>query len=260
MKRGVFLALVVIAAVAVAVAIFTQRRPDVPTPAIEGVEGSERPSIGDLPPVIRQWVENSRPIFAGQSKDHDDTTYLLATRGERTTAADTIRIVDIRRDEDRTVVILRLDDPAGPAGQAVTYPYDLVSLPRVGTPIEFRGENDEPGYIPGVIGTDVVEPIVAQNRFIKIFEPASGAGISGGSLPIRGLANAFEGTVNFRLQRDGAVLDEGFATGAMGDWGYFESAIPLGMIGPGPAELVVFTYSAKDGSIVDPFSIEVELL
>ena len=58
-----------------------------------------------------------------------------------------------------------------------------------------------------------------------VFEPVPNSK-TGKSVSFRGVANTFEGTVNYRLETmNDEKLLEGFTTGAMADWGYFEETI-----------------------------------
>lgn len=215
----------------------------------------------DIPEEIRGWADNSRHIFAGQSRDYGDLTYLLVTLGEKPSGGYEVRITSLGIKDGKFLVRCRFKEPSPgePVTQAITYPYDLVAVPRLTAPVEFVAEGREL-YIPGVRGANTVEPIVAQSRGIKVFSPAPGEQVKG-EFKLRGIANVFEGTVNFRLKRDGKTTYEGFATGAMGDWGYFEATVPVRPDpGRGPrsaaaTSLEVFTYSAKDGSVQDLIEI-----
>jgi len=209
------------------------------------------------PQEIQDWVENSLRLFAGQTRDHGDRTYLLLTLGEKPTGGYEAKISSLSVSGSELVALCRFKEPSPgePVSQAKTYPFDLVAVPRLEVPVEFRAEGGTPWHIMRVLDSDV-EPIVAESTWIKVFEPHPSQVVEG-SLNLRGLCSVFEGTVNFRLVRDSTTLHEGFAQGAMGDWGYFEAQIPLDTVESGPAVLEVFTYSAKDGSVQDLISIDV---
>lgn len=209
-----------------------------------------------IPEELRDWLENSKRIFAGQTRNHGDRTYLLATWGQKPTAGYVVKIVSLGIQNNEVIVTCRFTEPVpGHAvAEVITYPYDLVEVPRLTVPARFVAEGGKPSCIPGVVGTDVVEPIVSETQWIKLFSPSPGQEIRD-TLEVRGIANVFEGTVNFRLRRDNATLREGFATGAMGDWGYFTASVPLNHVEPGPVQLEVFTYSAEDGSIENHMTI-----
>lgn len=81
-------------------------------------------------------------------------------------------------------------------------------------------------------------------------------------LTVTGIANTYEGATSFRLlDASGATLGEARGTGgAMGQWAPFEAQVrfPIPMSSTGT--LIAFTYSPKDGSMVDEVSIPVRLL
>jgi hypothetical protein len=88
---------------------------------------------------------------------------------------------------------------------------------------------------------DLLPPVIVES-------PTPGATVAPG-FAFKGLANVFEGTVNFQLlDAGGAVITEGFATGAMGMWGPFDVKVTFASRPAGLLTFVVFTISAKDGT------------
>lgn len=230
-------------------------------------EGDKEPKLQteidlqDVPDEIRRWVDDSKRIFLGQSLDRDDLTYLLITWGEKPTGGYAVEVVGLAAENDEIYVACRSTEPSlkDSASQALTYPYDLVVVPRLRSPVRFMAEQGGPEYIPGLIGIKAVLPIVAESEWIKVFSPHPNQEVKD-NFQLKGICNVFEGTVNFRLRRDEATLHEGFATGAMGDWGYFEATIPLDNYEAGPVQLEVFTYSPKDGSVRDLIQIPLTII
>jgi hypothetical protein len=247
--------LLVVFMVAAILAGCSMQRAQPQEPDLEG--GPHTVVLQAAPQEIQEWVANSLRLFAGQARDHGDRTYLLLTLGEKPTGGYEARISSLSVSGGDLVALCRFKEPSPgeTVSQAKTYPFDLVTVPRLEVPVEFRAEGDTPPHIMRVLGSDV-EPIVAESTWIKVFEPRPGQVVAG-SFSLRGLCSAFEGTVNYRLMRNSSILHEGFATGAMGDWGYFEAVVPLDTAENGPAVLEVFTYSAKDGSVQDLISIDV---
>jgi len=77
--------------------------------------------------------------------------------------------------------------------------------------------------------------------------PTPGATVASG-FTFKGLANVFEGTVNFELlDPGGAVIAQGFATGMMGAWGQFQTPVTFASRPAGPLTFVVYTVSPEDG-------------
>lgn len=236
------------------------KRPNEDPDRRPGPNGQQSAVPENLPQEIQDWVQNSRRIFAGQARDHGDRTYLLVTWGEKPTGGYETRIASLDVEGGELVAICHFKEPSKGEGvtQERTYPYDLVSVPRIRVPVSFRTEGNGPQYIMRVIGTEM-EPIVRETEWIKVFEPHPGQEVRD-TLRLRGICSVFEGTVNFKLKRDGTDLHEGFAMGAMGDWGYFETSVPLHSFEAGPVNLEVFTYSPKDGSIRDLITIPLTIV
>ena len=77
--------------------------------------------------------------------------------------------------------------------------------------------------------------------------PTPGATVAPG-FAFKGLANVFEGNVEFELlDAVGAVIAKGFATGMMGAWGQFQTSVMFASRPAGSLTFVVFTTSPKDG-------------
>jgi hypothetical protein len=78
--------------------------------------------------------------------------------------------------------------------------------------------------------------------------PTPGATVAPGFV-FKGLANVFEGNVNFELlDPANAVIARGFATGMMGAWGQFQTVVPFATRPAGLLTFVVYTVSPKDGA------------
>jgi hypothetical protein len=78
--------------------------------------------------------------------------------------------------------------------------------------------------------------------------PTPGATVAPG-FAFKGLANVFEGTVNFELlDAAGAVEARGFATGMMGAWGQVQTPVSFAARPAGALTFVAYTVSPKDGS------------
>ncbi len=80
---------------------------------------------------------------------------------------------------------------------------------------------------------------------------------------VSGLANAFEATVNLRLEDvAGNAIDETFTTATCGTgcFGEFSADLMFAVEQPTSARIVALEYSAKDGSPVNVFSVPVVLL
>lgn len=227
-----------------------------------------RPAPDSLPEPVRQWVENSLPLDAGQWRTEGDKTYVLVTWGERPAGEYKVEIIDVTRSSDDPnvfLVTIRYTEPsAGTGTGGPTRPYDLVVIDASHAGIKWSVEGKPDAYVMGVYGD--VQPIVAGSRWIKLFTPAPGSSVAS-PFTLSGLASVYEGTVNYRLTVGDEVLTEGYATAMMGDWGSFSVDVayelPEGAVDPTTGAvagtLEVFWYSPEDGSEVDKIVVPLTL-
>lgn len=206
-----------------------------------------------LPAEIEAWIEDSKTMFLAQSRKVDNTLYLLVTYGEKPTGGFTVEIgeVVVAADKISVPVVFRRPAPGEMVTQALTYPYDLETMEALDLPVEFVPSGAEEYLLPALVGIDELLPIVADSTGIKLFAPAPKSVVSR-NFVLEGVANVFEGNVQYKLQdRNGRLLDSGFTTGAMGHWGYFRAELSVpGDVAAGERLLLdVFTESAKDGSL-----------
>jgi len=212
----------------------------------------------DLPPAIHSWLTESLTLFIGQSYSYKGMLYILVTYGEKPTGGYSVEITEVTTGADRVKVNARFREPGKDelVTEAFTYPFDLAVIEDPGLPVEFSAEGAET-YLPTLYGLDYLRPVAAGSNWIKVFTPAQGDKVSA-AFSVEGIANVFEGTVNYKLTRSGETLVEGFTTGMMGDWGYFSFDLNLTeQIESGERVLLeLFTLSPKDGSIKDLVEIE----
>ncbi|HHY14157.1 MAG TPA: protease complex subunit PrcB family protein [Thermoanaerobacterales bacterium] len=209
-----------------------------------------------LPNEIVEWIEYSKEIFIAQTYEYEDDLYVFVSYGEKPTGGYTVEITDIDEKSDALEVVVNFTqpNPDDNVTHAITYPYDMKVVEPTDKEIIFIAEGSE-SYVPTLLYIDKLEPIVAGKKGIMVFEPAPESE-TGKSINFRGIANTFEGTVNYRIETlVGDELLEGYTTGAMMDWGYFEENIEIPNDAPSELSLIIFTYSAKDGSVEDEFEI-----
>lgn len=205
-----------------------------------------------LPEAIEAWIEDSKTIFLAQTRELDGMLYLLVTYGEKRTGGYVVEIGEVVLGIDKLVVPVRLKRPAPGevVTQALTHPYDLKIINATDLPVAFVPSGDEE-YLPTLIGIDELRSIVASSAGIKLFAPSPESAVSR-QFVLDGVANVFEGNVQYKLlDENGRLLDSGFTTGAMGDWGYFQTelTVPEDVAVGERLLLDVFTESAKDGTV-----------
>lgn len=222
--------------------------PPVPAPA-PPEPGFTRIAEEDLPPALRGWADNSRTMQIAHSKVYQNKRYILASYGEKPSGGYSIAIEDVVIGDDNIIVTVNYTDPAPGSNvtDALTYPMDFVYIGNLDLPIEYKGTGEE--YVPTLVGIEELPEIVAQSKFIKIFDPAPDTRIPP-SFTVEGVANVFEGAISCRLRdAQGNFSQEIQATAGMGDWYFFQVDMEVPEEFEDSFHLELFTYSAKDGSI-----------
>jgi hypothetical protein len=223
-----------------------------------------RAELSALPAEVRQLLDWSLSLEAGQVKTTEGQTYLLVTWGYRPQGA-VVEIVDVARiapgSADLQVTVRYT--AASKDGPKTAQPYDVAVVKFAAGAVTWVVEDDPYGYVMQVLGE--MRPIVAESRWIKIFAPSRGQTV-GSPFVLSGLASVFEGTVNFRLvAEDGEVIiPVSYTMASMGDWGPFNESLdfslPLGLAldpatGTVRANLEVFWFSPEDGDELDKIII-----
>jgi hypothetical protein len=211
-----------------------------------------------LPEEISTWVEESLMLFLGQARVYNDKLYLLVTYGEKPTGGYSVAITDITERDDRLEVTINFTDPAEDemVTQALTYPYELVVIDDPGLPVDFIATGAQE-YLPTLYGLEYLPVGNYGSEWIRVFRPQPGDQVED-SIIVEGIGNVFEGNIQYRLlDADGTLLDEGFTTAMMGDWGFYSFVVKTGGLASGSAiVLELFTESAKDGSVENLVSIK----
>lgn len=221
------------------------------------------PEAPDAPVgAIEEWVEYSRDLFLAQVRLLDGKSHLLVTYGVKPTGGYNVKIREVVEQTEKIIVQVEFKKPAEDemVSQSITRPYDLIEIDATDKPVEFVAQGDEE-YISTLLGLDYLPPLVAQSDGIKIIAPTPHDVVSG-RLWVKGVANVFEGNVLYRLfDSRGDVIDSGFTTAAMGDWGYFELELLLPQAETGGEKLLLelYTESAEDGSEQDKVRIDLTL-
>ncbi|MBS4026926.1 MAG: protease complex subunit PrcB family protein [Clostridia bacterium] len=209
-----------------------------------------------LPNKVQEWVENSQAIFLGQTYEYDGKLYILATYGTKPSGGFAVKITGVRELNDVIEVDVEFTkpEPGQMVTEAITYPYDLVDIKPTTKEIKFVAAGAEI-HVPTLLGVDRLEPIVAGEKGVMVFAPAPNIEIKDGKIIFRGITNTYEGTANYRIKSGSGVVQEGFVTGSMGDWGYFSEVIALPETVSGPLTFEIYIISPKDGKEMDKFSI-----
>ncbi len=222
----------------------------------------------DLPDEVKTWFDNSRRLDAmptAISKVHGDKTYLYVSWGERPTGGYEVSIIDALRRRDEIIVRVRYRRPAPDAmvTQAITYPFDLATIPITGYPVRFvQAETESPRTPATLRGIENLKNIVAESRLIKVFSPAPDTNVSD-EFEVTGIANVFEATVQYRIRNgEGAIIKEGFTTAAAAsDWGYFTLNVSVaGLVQQSEnITLELYCIDAEDGSERDIVAIPLRM-
>ncbi|OEH86428.1 hypothetical protein BHU72_13500 [Desulfuribacillus stibiiarsenatis] len=218
--------------------------------------GIFRPEDNQLPEEIKKWISISREVQAVQERVFEGNRYVLITDGMRPTGGFSVEVQEaIVQGENLEVRIKTIEPKEGQmVTEAITHPYDLVIVENTTLPLEYVSVDNPNQYFMRVMDSQgnygiINQEIVAFSYWVKIYTPEPNQKVEG-SINLSGLANVYEGTVNYELlDGNGNAILEGFTTAAMGDWMHFQETIeiPQEHIGK-PLQLEVFTISPKDGA------------
>jgi len=216
-------------------------------------DGYYRPSVEQLPAEIKAWIEYSKEIEVVQEQQFEGNRYILITSGTKPTGGYGVEIQEVAADQGELGVKVKFTEPNPDhmVTQVITYPYDIVIVENNELPLSFIDVDNPDKYFMGLLFMDAIDrPIVASGGWINLFTPEPNSQIQD-TIKLTGIANVFEGTVNYEVVSEaGEVLLSGYTTASMGDWAYFEEDIklPSDIGNHKNISLEVYSESAKDGS------------
>jgi hypothetical protein len=205
-------------------------------------------TIDQVDQDIKTWVEASYNKEMVQVRTAGKHSYILITRGLKSTSGFDILVKSVKQHQDSTIVNVQYVDP--PKGallvEQMTYPYKLLKISDASighvTVKETTGR-----FIPHLKGLDYIPSrIQAETDNITVFKPVKEAD----GLVLKGAVRTFEGVLGYNgLNSENEVIKEDtiLAEGAAPNWAYFELKLL-------PEELMelssvqIYTLSAKDGS------------
>ena len=231
----------------------------------ETAEDKEYEYDESLPEEIKEWINYSREIMLNQSREYEDTLYLLSTFGEKDTGGYEVEISEVNENQDTIEVEVKYTEPGEDEEKTdeITSPYDLEIVEDVDTPINviFEATGDRE-HAPELHGIDWLRPIVAGEEDIRILGPSPDATVSS-DFVIEGIEHVFEGTVVYELyDEDENKVESNLADGGHGfDWGHFTIEPAVGEeIDSGETFMVeVFSESPKDGERENMVELEYTL-
>ncbi len=196
---------------------------------------------------IKQWVEASRHKEMVQLKTNGQDSYILLTRGTKSTGGYDIEVESVKQHQDGTEIRVHYVDP--PKGsllvEQMTSPYILLKISN--QILEQVTVNETNGqFVPHLLGISSLLKIVEETDNLIVFEPVK----EDDRWLIHGAARTFEGVLGYSsLDEHGSIIDEGsiVSAGAAPNWSYFEyylSAEQMERVN----ELQIYTLNARDGS------------
>jgi hypothetical protein len=207
----------------------------------------ETVNIDTADSYIQKWAEASYHKEMVQMRTIGNHTYILITRGIKSTGGYNIEIQSVKQHTDGTVVNVKYVNP--PKGallvEQMTYPYKLIKLPNASIDhVQVREINGE--FIPHLLGINYIPTRIDETENIILFEPAR----TEDSVILRGAVRTFEGVIGYvELGSDLEAVKEGtiLAAGAAPNWAYFEEKISKDRLSS-ISSLQIYTLNAKDGS------------
>ncbi|MCW3491446.1 Gmad2 immunoglobulin-like domain-containing protein [Dethiobacter alkaliphilus] len=212
--------------------------------------------------IIDDWLEYSRGMFLGQSRELDGMQYLLVTYGQKESDGYNVEIIDVDVDEEDEKVYVEVKFTAPDEDKDInaeeTYLYALEMIEATGLPVEFKAVGDE-DFVPQLLDIDYLQPIAADSAHIKIFSPGPGEQV-GHRFKVEGIINEHEGNVQYRLMDgSGTVLISG-VTGmnASRDWKYFSLNVVVDseVVAEETLLMEINTQSAQNGDVQDTVRVE----
>lgn len=222
-------------------------------------KGFYRPNYNSLLKEITEWVSYAQEVPCVQEKIHNGHRYFLITEGARLSERTAAKVEDVIAQADKLEIRITSVSDEGKDSDSFSS-FDLVILENNELPFHCTDADNPDEYFMGLIGLrEIDKKVVAASEWIKIFSPQPHEKI-GDTILLTGLANVFEGTVSYQLLTgDNEVLDSGFTTAAMGDWGYFEENILIPSdLNDETLTLQLYSESMKDGSKM--FVVDIPLL
>ncbi len=101
-----------------------------------------RHDVDELPGEVKEWLENSRENFKGQTYQYNNMLYILVTYGRCPTTGYAVQIKEINKCNTRVIVNAHFTIDS-PASTIITYPYDLVILQDPDLPVIFKATGAE---------------------------------------------------------------------------------------------------------------------
>jgi spore germination protein GerM len=147
------------------------------------------------------------------------------------------------------------DDAAAAAQRTAQVVFTLTRFPTVDR-VQFR-QHGSPVSVQTGSGDLVGRPVTRDDYLefaaaLSVESPVYG-GQGRNPLPVQGFGAVFEATFRYELaDAEGVTLAEGMAMTSLGTgWGVFDFTIPYTVAKKQVGSLIVFDYSAKDGSAID---------
>lgn len=231
----------------------SSKTPTPPQPS-QGQVSWERVTPGQYPAAeIGTWVEANRKYPGVYFFTYDRSTYILVAWGEKPTSGYVVEVRGVHpatgrgsKDRAQLEVNFRQPAPGTMTAQVITYPYDLIRVPREIRKFDTRFTGDKVPDVPKTL-----EPN------IQVDTPVPGETIRT-PLKIKGRARVFEGVVNVYLEDGHNVLYEKSHQGVGApEWWKMDLSIDFAQPTSPHGMLQLYWASARDGSKQDVVMIPV---
>lgn len=213
------------------------------------------PDISD--PEILKWrdtYKQQRGVFYQEFKNYRT---LLISLGEQPTGGYAVNLKPIEKVGNTWQIQYAATRPAPDSvlTQAITYPHQLLALPKDGSTMEVS-EIVGPDTVPQNITTTPVGPVSLSKSFI-IETPLAQAQV-GPTITVQGLASVFEGAFLILLRADDKKITQiPIQTAGAPDWGSFTTNISLPGDLKGKGQLIFAYGSAATGELIEELTIPV---
>lgn len=173
---------------------------------------------------LQQWIAVSLTKELAQMRVIEGDTYILITRGEKSTGGYELGIRSVENAGQKLIVNVDYEDPGKGdiVTESVTYPYSFFKVEGRYTELKVVLSNGS--LLPKLTGIGYIPELLVEEEGIMVFSREQ----SEEGLTIEGATHSFAGAVWFSLQKDEKNVWEGSAAGMAEspNWGNFRTQIP----------------------------------
>ena len=210
----------------------------------------------DMTEALQYWLERSLDHEMVQFRNINDDTYILITRGLKSTGGYDIKVKSVKQHNENMIVTVKYIDPpkGAPLVEQITTPYVLVKLKeQIAEHVIVKEASGV--FIPHLVGINYMPSNAGDIDNLILCTSI----IKNDTYMISGVVRTFEGVLGYsKLDAEANVIQEGtiLAAEAAPHWAYFEMDIPIAELQQF-TNLQLYTLSGTDGSTQEILELDV---